>query len=380
MTTRPLPESVLRDTVEAYVANDYNQTRAARVMGLGRSTFQSRLIRASELNMIPGVAQGGMVPPGFVMKGVSTLYDAEGNVTSQWVKTKADPNRVALEASIHDAFDEYKGYAKLVPLPKGGFEKELLTVYNIADHHLGLFAWGEETGEDYDLKIGATLLLDTMTKLIQNTPRSETALVLNLGDFFHSDNNENRTLRSGNALDVDTRYAKVLQIGVELMIHCVQMALQKHKRVIVRSLPGNHDPYAALALSVAMAAFFDNEPRVEVDTSPDPFFWYRFGKVFIGAAHGDMAKPSDMPGLMAATRPLDWGASEYRYIYLGHVHHKEKGGGEKAGAVWEVFQSLAAKDAWHHAMGYSSGRSMVAITHHRNHGEVFRHTVSIAGQ
>jgi hypothetical protein len=34
-------------------------------------------------------------------------------------------------------------------------------------------------------------------------------VILNLGDFFHADNELNRTQVSGNALDVDTRYAKV---------------------------------------------------------------------------------------------------------------------------------------------------------------------------
>jgi hypothetical protein len=126
-----------------------------------------------------------------------------------------------------------------------------------------------------------------------------------------------------------------------------------------------------------LAAFFHANERVKVDCDQSKFFWWRFGKVFIGATHGDMVKPDRMPGVMAARRPEDWGATIYRYAMFGHVHHRSKFASEQDGVVCETFQVLAAKDAWHSSMGYHSGRSMVAITYHRNRGEVLRHTVSV---
>jgi hypothetical protein len=207
----------------------------------------------------------------------------------------------------------------------------------------------------------------------------KTGVILNLGDFFHSDNDSNRTPKSGNILDVDGRYAKILRVGVDLIIHCVQLGLQKHEEILLRCLPGNHDPYACLALTVALAAFFHNNPRVKVDDDASAFFKYKFGKVLVTACHGDLIKHGDMPGFVAATWPQDWGATEFRYCYLGHVHHRSIGGGERAGMQWETFQVLAPKDVWHKNSGYVSGRSMSAITHHKNHGEVMRHTVSVSG-
>ena len=221
------------------------------------------------------------------------------------------------------------------------------------------------------------MLHDTDNALVANAPSAKTGIILNLGDFFHSDNDSNRTPKSGHALDVDGRYAKILRVGVDLLIHCIQLALQRHEKVVVRCLPGNHDPYASLALATALGAFFSKSPRVTVDADPSPFFKYRFDKVLIASAHGDMIKAADMPGFVAATWPEDWGATRFRYVYLGHVHHRSVGGGEKAGVVWETFQTLAPKDIWHHSSGYVSGRSMVSITHHRAKGEVKRSTVSV---
>lgn len=370
-------DETITNTLAVLRKHGGNQSEAARELGIARASVQRHMELGTERNLNGG-ALGGPLPPGQSIIGVSTLYNDEGGVTAQWVKTRQEHSLTDVAEAVGEFFASYKGYAKLPPDPKYITDPNLATVYNLADHHLGLYAWKRETGEDYDIDIGRKVLIDAMTNLVMAAPKSETAVILNLGDFFHSDNNENRTRKSGNILDVDTRYAKVLQVGVELLVTCIELALQKHANVLVRCLPGNHDPYGALALSVAIAAFFHANPRVKVDTDPGPFFWWRFGKVFIGSTHGDMIKHEQMPGVMASMRPKDWGETEYRYIYLGHVHHKSKGGGETAGVIWETFQTLAAKDAWHHQSGYVSGRSMVAITHHKEKGEVFRHTVSVA--
>lgn len=316
------------------------------------------------------------VPAGHVVKGVSALVDSDNRVVQQWIKTKIEESLSDVTDAIKSVFADYKGHAKLPPAPKY-VDGELATVYVLADHHLGLYAWSQEAGEDYDLAIGERILLDTMQKLVSQAPAAETAVILNLGDFFHADNSENKTAKSGNVLDVDTRYSKVLQTGVKLMIQCIELARQKHKKVIVRCLPGNHDPHAAVALAIALACFFEKDKAVTIDCDSSKFFWWRFGRVFVGSTHGDTVRPEQMPGVMASRKPEDWGASEFRYAYFGHVHHKSVGGGEQHGVIWETFQVLAAKDAWHAAKGFSSGRSMTAITHHKAYGEIMRHTVSI---
>jgi hypothetical protein len=320
------------------------------------------------------------MPDGHTVKGVSALLDENNRVLAKWVKTKNEDSPEELISAIKSAFDDYKGLAKLIEKPIHA-DEELATVYAIGDHHLGMFSWARETGEPYNLEIAESILLNAMDRLVASSPASSTGIVLNLGDFFHADNSDNRTAKSGHSLDVDTRYAKVLQLGVSLMIRCVEMAAQKHEKVIVRCLPGNHDPHTALALSVALSAFFANNHRVCVDIDPGKFWLYVHGKTMLTATHGDMARPDDMPGIIASKWAREWGATEHRYVYLGHVHHKSRGGGEGKGVIWETFQVLPPKDAWHSSMGYTAGRSMTAITHHVEHGEYCRNTISIrAGQ
>lgn len=401
MPASPLSDDLADQAAKAFLKHG-DHSKAARALGLPLNTFRNRLKRAAERGMLLGVApampgfriarvsdgpagrtveqkpehgEAFAIPAGHRIKGVSALVDADGRVVQQWWKTR-EGDIAPVETALKAAFSEYEGLSKAPPAPKRE-DRDLLTVYPLADHHLGLFSWARETGTDYDLKIGEKTLKDVVGELVQRAPASHTSILLNLGDFFHSDNNENQTRRSGNALDVDTRYAKVLQVGVSVMIYCVEQALRKHREVILRCLPGNHDPIAALALTTALACFFHGNKRVRVDTSPSPHFMHHFGRVMIAATHGDMTKENQLAGMMAAAWPREWGASDFRYGYVGHLHRVAKFGGERDGVIVETFQSLAAKDAWHHASGYVSGRSMSAITHHRLFGEQSRVTVAI---
>lgn len=406
MKIHPLTDDLIKSRIELLERNGGNINRTAVELGIARSTLQSTIAIAARKGMmgtapvLPGfgisktttvtdetgrtvrefIQQRPLpdgkfsIPEGHEIKGVSALVDGQGNVVQSWYKTREGDNSGLTLEAIKAAFEGYSGRAEASPQP-ADTDDDLLTTYIVGDHHLGLLAWGKESGADYDLSIGERQLRGSMGSLVAQAPKSATAIVLNLGDFFHADNPKNRTEQSGNALDVDGRFAKIMQIGVQLMIDCIEMALAKHRRVIVRCLPGNHDPNSAVYLSIALAAFFSKDERVTIDCDPSKFFWHRFGSVFIGATHGDMVKPEQMPGVMASYRAEDWGKTKHRYAYFGHVHHRSKGGGEMHGVVWETFQTLAAKDYWHASSGYSSGRSMTAITHHRERGEIYRHMV-----
>lgn len=402
-------DEMLFEAKAAYARNGKNKVKAAAELSLPYSTFNNRLNTAARLGLMdtepvmPGFkiaetsaqydGDGNLqsqsikqrlegeqfeMPPGHFIKGVSSLLDASGEIKNQWIKTARDNSTEAVVNALKTAFTEYEGHATLADAPKYT-SNELATFYPIIDHHYGMYAWAEECGADYDQKIARDILCNTMSALVGLSPPSEEAVILNIGDFFHSDTDENRTRRGGHPLDVDTRYAMVLSTGVDLLIHCCQMALQKHARVTVRCLRGNHDPYAALALAIALKAFFTNQPRITVDTDPSPLFTWEFGKVLIGATHGDLIKHELMPGVLAARCAEAWGRTEFRYIYLGHVHHKSKGGNEQAGAIWETFQTLAPRDAWATGQGYSAARSMCAITHHKDRGEIIRNTVAVRG-
>jgi hypothetical protein len=316
------------------------------------------------------------VPDAFVVRGVSTYYNAEGKASGQWVKSRLDDSKIegVIRDFVESLAQDIKGLSPLTPAPTINNDS-LMCVYPMGDPHFGMYAWWQDAGDDFDLDIAERLTCGAVDRLIQSSPNAETGLLLNLGDMFHADNQSNSS-KSGHQLDVDGRWAKVQQVGLKAMIHCIKRLLEKHKKVIFRINRGNHDGHSSYALALMISCYFHNEPRLEVDLSPSMVWYYKFGLNLIGSTHGDTIKEKDMMQLMAADKPQDWGATKFRYWYAGHVHHSQVK--EYQGGIVEYFRTLAARDAWHQGQGYRAGRDMCCIVLHEKHGEIERHKCDIS--
>lgn len=316
-----------------------------------------------------------MVPEGHEMAGVSSYRGKDGKI-SQWIKTrKVHENREEiLRRLLQEIPLEVPSRETPLEPPPGPLPGDLLAVYPMGDPHVGMLSWAPETGEDFDLKIATRVMESAFRELAQRAPWTATALLINLGDFFHSDTFDNRTARAGHALDVDGRWPKVLRVGIGLMVYAIDQLLEFHENVRVINEIGNHDDHTAIVLSVALDAYYRNEPRVAIDMSPAAFHWFRFGRNLIGTTHGHRAKGRDLEAIMAADRAQDWGETAHRVWYCGHIHHKTVQ--EHRGCTVETFRTLAAKDAWHAAQGYRSNRDMNRIVLHHEFGEIERATVS----
>jgi hypothetical protein len=371
MANPGLSDEACLEAIKALKEANGVKADAARLLGIPRRTLGNRLTRAAERGLDGSTPRP--LPPGQRVKGVSTLYNSDGEVTAQWVKTVAEQSAGDIVAEIREAFADLDR-APLIPAPSHS-DDDLATVYPLADWHIGMLSWHEETGHNYDLKIADKTIREAMSRLIACAPASKQGVVLGLGDMLHADGYEPMTARSKNILDVDGRYPRVLKAAIQLITFTIEQALQKHESVLVRILPGNHDDQSAIFLSIALALRFEQEPRVTVDEHAGRFWWWRWGSVLLGATHGDKAKMADLPLLMASHNAEAWGQTKYRHIYTGHIHTQT--GIEKAGVTVESFQTPAVPDAWHAAMGYGAGRSLTAITHHRAHGEIARQKVNI---
>lgn len=314
----------------------------------------------------PEAGEGFAVDPGRRIGKVTTQVAPDGRIEREWVRTSPEDNALAVIDAAKSAFESYRGWARLPPAPDHCSD-DLLAVYPVADLHLRMLAWGKESGEDYDLDIAVKLIRETFARVVHQTPRAKHAVFLGLGDILHADNNENRTMRSGHILDVDSRYQKGLNAAAFLLRQMIEMVLAAHETVDVRLLPGNHDEHSTSAMSLAMVAFFHGHNRVKIDGSPSPYWFGRFGANLLGAHHGHLSKPSDWSGIMASHRPQDWGETTFRHFFGGHLHHKQRGG-EGSGMTWEIMQTPAAKDSYLAGRGYWAGRSMASRVYHREGG------------
>lgn len=360
---------------------------AAAALQLSPATLRAHLDelerRAARAGWSPGCDMTKPVPAGYHVKGVSTYYDGDGVPRGQWVKSAADPdNKLAqLMEAIQTLAEPLRGLHEATPAPEHERRyldyaaADLLNVVPIGDPHFGMFAWAAETGDNFDLKIAERDLIGAVDHLMQLAPPADECLIINAGDFFHADNSSNQTARSHHALDVDGRWAKVLGVGISAMRRCVDRALEHHKRVTVICEIGNHDDHSAQMLAICLASYYEREPRVTVDTSPAKYHWYRFGANLIGTTHGDTIKHDKLGQIMATDRPRDWGETQHRRWYVGHVHHDSVK--EVPGCTIETLRTLAARDAWHAAAGYRSGRDLKLDVIHREYGQITRHVVGV---
>jgi hypothetical protein len=372
-----LPSTVKR-VLAALEQTGGRQAEAARLLGLSVRRVQ-QILKAMRANGIevPPSPQGMLHhyrPDQARIHGTSTLIDADGNTRLQWIKEQAGkPTLEEVTAAMRTALGDLPSRPS-IPAPNKG-SRDLLCVYPMGDPHIGMYAWAEETGSDFDLDIAERNLVAAVRHLVNVCPPAEQALIVNVGDFFHADNKENKTMRSGAVLDVDTRWAKVLRVGLRAMRACIDAALERHKSVRVINEIGNHDEHSSQMLTIALSMYYDHNKRVTFDESPAKFHYYRFGKNLIGVTHGDSTKFEALGPIMAHDRAADWGETLHRYWYTGHVHHRRVL--ELVGCTAESFRTLAARDAWHAGSGYRSGRDMSSIVLDREHGEIERHRVDI---
>lgn len=153
------------------------------------------------------------------------------------------------------------------------------------------------------------------------------------------------------------------------------MLLEKYEFVNLIMAEGNHDPASSVLMSEMFYAFYDNEPRLIVDTNPDPYYCLTFGKVCLFYHHGHKKNIKSIDTTFVGKFKKQFGNSQFVYAHTGHLHHELKI--ESNLMILEQHRTLAAKDAYASRGGYLSGRDSKVITYHKKHGEVKRSTINI---
>ncbi|WP_235582985.1 oxidoreductase [Pseudomonas aeruginosa] len=300
-------------------------TKVAEMFGMHVRRIYEHKARLARKGFSPEHDMTHTVPDGYKVKGVSTYYSKDGKPTGQWVKSTIDEDRQRelFESSCKAAV---KDLPVVVPKEaRGKHVDHLMTVYPIGDPHFGEYIWGDECGRDWDLSIAERIHCQAMAALVDAAPKTERALIINLGDAAHYDSMIAVTPRSGHHLDADSRYAKMVDVLILAMRQVVESALKKHRYVHVVHVIGNHDETGAVWLSRLFAHLYSKEPRVTVETSPSVFSYYRWGKTLIGMHHGHTAKAHVLPGVMATDRAKWHGTRLVLTCWKGKRHEQKTG-------------------------------------------------------
>lgn len=380
-----------QQVLEALIECDGSRTAAADKLGVNRMTVNEYIKRARKLGLeVPPPAFRSVTaeklvegtqsaheaaPEGFVIKGVSSLVDEEGNVKQQWIKTNADyEQQMRMLEAAAKALSSTIAPQEPVPAPVAETMAPLCNLYTITDYHVGMLAWRKEGGADWDLGIAEMLLARSFGLLVKSAPPARIGIVNQLGDFLHTDGFQAVTPTSHHQLDADSRFPKIVEVAIRAARGLINAALAHHEHVIVNMEEGNHD----LASSVWLRAFFkvlyEKDPRVTVLDSPLPYHAYQHGKTMLAFHHGHVKKLDKLPGFMAAQFPEMWGATTYRYAHTGHLHHTHEK--EDNGMTVTQHPTLAARDAFASRGGWHANRAAQCVTYHEEFGQVGRNIVT----
>lgn len=354
-----------------------SQRKAAKALGASRGAIYDaiRRVKAKAARQEPDLHDyaNGPVPDGFGITGVSQ-YDP---VTRKWIKSSRDEKQQAL--AMRAAFNTMcEGMPQAIPSSfTGCMAENLCNVYTITDAHVGALAWGQETlSGDWDLKIAERVLTGCFSEMIKASPKSETAVIAQLGDYLHYDSAVNGpvTPMHGNILDADGRMPRMVDIAIRILLTMIRDALAHHYKVVVLIGEGNHDPAGSVWLRAMLKYMFAHEPRIEIIQSELPYYVYEFGEAFVGWHHGHLKKPEELPLLFAAQFPKLWGNTTKRYVHSGHKHHFITK--EMSGMTVVQHPTLASRDAYAARGGWIAERQATSMTYSNKYGLVATNTVT----
>lgn len=360
------------------VIKEGGPTKAAEALHIRLRNVQYALARIKKNATLRGYApdhdQVHPVPEGQYAKGVSTYYGPDGEVKGQWVKSsisKEQQQELMLEAV--KAMSETLKKEKPVKAPKLG-NVDLLNCYVITDYHLGMLSWAEETSNDWDTEIAENLLVSWFMEAVKSSPNADKALLIQLGDFLHFDSLEAITPQNKHLLDADTRFQRVVRIAIRALRRVVRVLLEKHSEVHLIMAEGNHDIASSIWLREMFTVLYEDEPRITVDRSPDPYYCYEHGLTAIFCHHGHKRRVKDIDDVFVAKFREVFGRTKHAYAHMGHMHHVDVK--ETNLMIVEQHRTLAGHDAYASRGGWLAGRDAKCITYHKAYGEVARLTIN----
>lgn len=352
-----------------------NKSAAARHLGISPRSLGRRLDVIATKGYSPEHDMTKSVPDAYLVNGVSSYYDKNGKLRGQWVKSALDPDKMQklVEEMVAGLKDEIPKVERRARLAKH-VDAELLNQYTITDYHLGMLSWKEETGAEWNIKIAEDLLVAWFQRAIELSPAAKHAVFAQLGDFLHWDGLDAVTPTNRNVLDADTRFQKLVRTAIRVIRRIINMLLDKHEHVTVLMAEGNHDLASSVWLRELLSAMYENEKRITVITSPDPYYCIEHGLTALFYHHGHKKRPADIDTVFAAKFREVFGRTKWNYAHMGHLHHIHAK--ETNLMVVEQHRTLAANDAHGSRSGYMSGRDAQVITYSKQRGEVSRLRIS----
>lgn len=264
-----------------------------------------------------------------------------------------------------------------LPLLPGPNRDQLLgrntaTWLMVADLHVGADYGTESIEQRFNM---------ALDDLVARLPPAEKAVLIELGDLLDANDHKGVTPASGNPCDVRRdNHLQNTMAAVRLMRRAAYRLLETHEEVELHLIPGNHDPTAYMAVLLALAEHFADNPRITVIVPQTPmeedFRVITWGQSAVMPNHGEKATWVQLKDVWTELFADEWAdAKAYRLIATAHLHHDRRK--ELTGCFGEHYRTLQNPNRWARTKGLVSRGALTALTVHKDRGEENRVTHNI---
>lgn len=351
-------------------------TEAAKLLGIHERVLYSRKAKLQLKGHLPEMHIRAKLPDFLKIKGTSQLMRrGEEEPVLSWVKTNTDAEALAaMFQQFAQAYMEEMAPLPEIAPPAKPLDTDVIPWFNIGDAHVGMLAHANEVGHNFDLKIAERELVTAMRHLIDRAPSCERCVIQDLGDMSHYQDFTAKS-ESGHDFDFDSRYPKMIEVCARIMRAIVDKALSKFKFVDVIVNQGNHSRSNDVWMRIFLNHVYSENPRLHVLDNSSVFIPYRMGNTFVLCHHSDKCRPTQLAHVMATDFAKDWGETTYRYIDIGHIHHRMTSK-EHPGVTVESWNQLAPGDKYAHDGGWRSRACLTCVLRSKTYGEKGRITIS----
>lgn len=379
------PTERQREVIAAY-AREGSDRAAASALGVHHSSVRKARMavqsRAARAGYAPGHFEAGTAP-GYRM-GKVTVQRGPGGVERVW--ERQHPEFEAFRDTMREVRDELIADVKpytAPPLPYIDLEHDIVPWFQIGDAHLGMVSYMRETGQNFDLNIGARELRAAFDMLKEVSPAANRCVINDLGDATHYENFKAETERGGYKLDADTRFPKMIRVYTRVWREIIESALEKFQTVDVIINQGNHsrtnDIWAneySLLLAELIEARYGGTGRVNVISNESVFIGYLMGDTFVMVHHSDKCSGQKLADVMFRDFHEEVKQARHLYIDVGHLHHEyiKK---ERGIVTVQCWNNLAPNDKHHHDAGWRSKQAMSLALRSRKYGQTLTHTLPV---
>lgn len=339
-----------------------SRAEIAAAMGLTERQVKTRLDYARRWLDADPAARGAAVAAGSTTLPHS-FWKRDGQYSVYYKVDQEARGGSDLLSQVSYAFKDIPAY---VPKEVTINHSDILSAYCLFDAHIGMRAWGKETGsDDYDLNLAEQDIKSAFARLSARAVEGGEAVLIVGGDTLHSDSNENVTPASKHPLDVDGRQRLVVEVAIRSIAWAIEHLSTRHEKVTVKVHRGNHDIVSHLILAFALKERYRDVNRIVVDMVETDWFWKQWGKVALFTTHGDRGSPERFIGKMADICPF-WSAAPHRIAISGHIHKMQSS--RIHGAMWHSVDAFCPADEY--GSQFSGRRGLAMMQLDKEHGNI----------